>query len=97
MWGTVELLMYPTFLPQSVYNLAALSFTPEELTKEIQKYLPHFTISYPDPANPDFRQAIADSWPATLDDSTRRDFAWNKEFGIEEKFKLILDNIQAQG
>ncbi|KAF9167919.1 hypothetical protein DFQ26_002373 [Actinomortierella ambigua] len=95
--GTIDHLVHPTPLPQSVYNLAAVSFTPEELTKEIQKHLPHFTISYPDPANPDFRQAIADSWPASLDDShARRDFGWKEEFGLENMVKTMLDKIQAQ-
>ncbi|GJJ71401.1 threonine 3-dehydrogenase [Entomortierella parvispora] len=95
--GTVEHLTYPTPLPQCVYNLAAVSFTPAELAKEIQKHLPHFTISYPDPAHPDFRQAIADSWPASLDDSmARRDFGWKEEYGLEKMVKLMLDKIQAQ-
>ncbi|KAF9904635.1 hypothetical protein EC991_002509 [Linnemannia zychae] len=95
--GTVDHLTHPTPLPQSVYNLAACSFTPAELTAEIQKHLPHFTISYPDPAHPDFRQAIADSWPASLDDSmARRDFGWKEEFGMERMVKLMLDKIQAQ-
>ncbi|KAG0233828.1 hypothetical protein BGW41_001360 [Actinomortierella wolfii] len=95
--GTVDHLIHPTPLPQSVYNLAAVSFTPEELAKEIQKHLPHFTISYPDPANPDFRQAIADSWPASLDDSNaRRDFGWKEEYGLEKMVETMLVKIQAQ-
>ncbi|KAG0363311.1 hypothetical protein BC939DRAFT_436600 [Gamsiella multidivaricata] len=95
--GTVDHLTHPTPLPQSVYNIAAVSFTPEELATEIRKHLPHFTISYPDPARPDFRQAIADSWPASLDDSmARRDFGWREEYGLENMVKLMLDKIQAQ-
>ncbi|KAF8940421.1 L-threonine dehydrogenase [Dissophora ornata] len=95
--GTVDHLTHPTPLPMSVYNIAAVSFTPAELAAEIQKYLPHFTISYSDPANPDFRQAIADSWPASLDDSmARRDFGWKEEYGLEKMVKLMLDKIQAQ-
>ncbi|KAF9347826.1 hypothetical protein BGX34_002854 [Mortierella sp. NVP85] len=95
--GTIDHLTHPTPLPQSVYNIAAVSFTPEELAAEIRKYLPHFTISYPDPARPDFRQAIADSWPASLDDSmARRDFGWKEEYGFESMVKLMLDKIQAQ-
>ncbi|KAG0351642.1 hypothetical protein BG005_008862 [Podila minutissima] len=95
--GTVEHLTYPTPLPQTVYNLAAVSFTPEELANEIKKHLPNFTISYPDPARPDFRQAIADSWPGSLDDSkARKDFGWKEEYGLENMVKLMLDKIQAQ-
>src|SRR5690606_19527185 len=92
--GTLALLTHPQPLPQSVYNLGAVSFTPQELAEEIRKYLPNFTISYPDDdyndihdsaidwsiqsqsksisRKPDFRQAIADSWPRTLDDSKAR-------------------------
>ncbi|KAI1316768.1 hypothetical protein EDD11_009506 [Mortierella claussenii] len=95
--GTVDHLTHPTALPQAVYNIAAVSFTPEELAAEIRKHLPHFTISYPDAAHPDFRQAIADSWPASLDDSmARRDFGWKEEYGLEKMVKLMLDKIQAQ-
>ncbi|KAF9174846.1 hypothetical protein BGX21_001529 [Mortierella sp. AD011] len=95
--GTIDHLVHPEMLPQAVYNIAAVSFTPEELATEIRKYLPHFTISYPDSAHPDFRQAIADSWPASLDDSmARRDFGWKEEFGMEKMVKLMLDKIQAQ-
>ncbi|KAF9436273.1 hypothetical protein BGZ76_004426 [Entomortierella beljakovae] len=95
--GTVDHLIYPGKLPQAVYNIAAVSFTPEELAAEIRKYIPNFTISYPDATNPDFRQAIADSWPATLDDSlARRDFGWKEEYGLENMVKLMLDKIQTQ-
>ncbi|KAF9199255.1 hypothetical protein BGZ49_010659 [Haplosporangium sp. Z 27] len=95
--GTVEHLIHPEMLPQAVYNIGAVSFTPEELAAEIRKYLPHFTISYPDAAQPDFRQAIADSWPASLDDSmARRDFGWKEDYGMEKMVKLMLTKIQAQ-
>lgn len=95
--GTIDHLTHPTPLPQTVYNIAAVSFTPEELATEIRKHLPNFTISYPDPARPDFRQAIANSWPASLDDSmARRDFGWKEEYGLENMVKLMLDKIQAQ-
>ncbi|KAF9110045.1 hypothetical protein BGX27_006853 [Mortierella sp. AM989] len=95
--GTIDHLVHPEMLPQAVYNIGAASFTPEELAAEIRKYLPHFTIAYPDASNPDFRQAIADSWPASLDDSmARRDFGWKEEYGMEKMVKLMLDKIQAQ-
>ncbi|CAO3569048.1 unnamed protein product [Mortierella alpina] len=95
--GTVDHLTHPTPLPQTVYNIAAVSFTPEELAAEIRKHLPNFTISYPDPKNPDFRQVIADSWPGSLDDSmARRDFGWKEQYGLQNMVKLMLDKIQAQ-
>ena len=61
--ATVNIMLAP---PQKIkirnaYNLAALSFNPQELAASIQKHIPDFTINY----QPDFRQAIADSWPAS--------------------------------
>ncbi|MCU0532678.1 MAG: NAD-dependent epimerase/dehydratase family protein [Hydrococcus sp. Prado102] len=55
------------------YNITAVSFSVEELVTEIQKYIPEFTCRY----EPDFRQAIADSWPSIIDDSkARSDWGW---------------------
>ncbi|MEM9986291.1 MAG: NAD-dependent epimerase/dehydratase family protein, partial [Bacteroidota bacterium] len=53
---------------RSSYNLQGLSFTPEEIVREIQKHVPGFSCKY----EPDFRQKIADSWPASLDDTSAR-------------------------
>ena len=59
---------------RSSYNIAAVSFSAAELVAEIQQYLPDFTCDY----NPDFRQAIADSWPSVIDDSqARQDWGWH--------------------
>jgi nucleoside-diphosphate-sugar epimerase len=63
------------------FNLAAISFSPKELAEEINKHIPEFTISY----KPDSRQAIADSWPKTIDDSAARE-----EWGWEPKYDLAL-------
>ncbi|RLD87221.1 MAG: NAD-dependent epimerase [Bacteroidetes bacterium] len=64
---------------RSAYNIAGISFTPKELADEIKKQMPGFTISY----KPDFRQAIADSWPASIDDSIARN-----DWGHDEKYDL---------
>jgi threonine 3-dehydrogenase len=53
-----------TKLSARTYNLNAISFTPGEIAAAIRKRVPTFTIKYV----PDFRQAIADSWPRSLDD-----------------------------
>lgn len=64
---------------RSSYNVGAMSFSPKEITKEIQKHIPDFKINY----SPDFRQAIADSWPGSIDDSAaRNDWNWQEDFDI---------------
>jgi threonine 3-dehydrogenase len=80
--GTVELLEAPSSaLSARVYNMTGVSFTPAELAAAIERRLPGFAMSYA----PDFRQAIADSWPASIDDGlARRDWGWAHRFGLEE-------------
>jgi nucleoside-diphosphate-sugar epimerase len=76
---------------RSAYNLAAVSFNPEELAASIQKHLPDFTIGYA----PDFRQAIADSWPQSIDDSeARADWGWKHKYDLEEMTKIMLENLK---
>ena len=59
------------------YNVAAFSFSAGELAAEIAKHVPGFRVSY----SPDTRQAIADSWPRSIDDSAaRRDWGWKEEY-----------------
>lgn len=73
------------------YNLGGMSFTPKELYEEIKKEMPDFTISY----EPDFRQAIADSWPASIDDSVaKKDWGLNYKFGVAEMTKDMLKNLK---
>lgn len=72
------------------YNLAAISFTPQEIAKEIQKHIPDFKIAY----KPDFRQPIADSWPQVIDDSdARNDWNWSHKFDLELMTKEMLKNL----
>jgi nucleoside-diphosphate-sugar epimerase len=76
---------------RSSYNLAAMSFTPAELAAEISKQLPDFTISYA----PDSRQQIADSWPASIDDSeARRDWGWQPQYDLAQMTVAMLDNLK---
>jgi nucleoside-diphosphate-sugar epimerase len=75
---------------RSSYNLAAISFTPEELAAEIKKRIPEFRISY----TPDFRQKIADSWPQSIEDTqARNDWQWAHAFGLERMVDVMLDNL----
>ena len=73
------------------YNLAGMSFTPASLTTEIQKHLPSFSIQYA----PDFRQAIADSWPSSIDDSmAQRDWDWKAEYDTPALVSKMLEEIK---
>lgn len=91
--ATLELMQAPkdAIKIRSSYNLAGFSFTPKQIAQEIQKHIPNFQISYA----PDFRQAIADSWPQSIDDSAaRKDWNWIPHFQLPEMVKDMLDNIQ---
>lgn len=77
---------------RSSYNLSGMSFTPKELAAEITKQYPNFTITY----EPDFRQKIADSWPASIDDSAaRKDWGWKNDFNIENMTVDMFKNLKA--
>jgi len=75
---------------RSSYNLSAISFTPKEIAESIKKHIPEFTIDYA----PDFRQAIADSWPASIDDSVaRKDWGWQHDYDMEKMTTVMLENL----
>jgi nucleoside-diphosphate-sugar epimerase len=75
---------------RSAYNLSAVSFTPKEIAESIKKHIPEFTIDYA----PDFRQAIADSWPASIDDSAARaDWGWKNDYDMEKMTSVMLENL----
>ncbi len=77
---------------RSSYNLAGLSFTPAQLAEEIKKHLPKFKISY---AESDPRQAIADSWPKSIDDSyAQNDWNWHINYHLREIVSDMLMNLK---
>ena len=73
------------------FNIAAMNFTPEELTQAIRRHVPGFTIDYQvDP----LRQAIADSWPDSIDDSAaREEWGWAPDYDLESMTADMLDNL----
>jgi nucleoside-diphosphate-sugar epimerase len=76
---------------RSSYNLAAISFTPDQLATEIKKHITDFKITY----KPDIRQQYADSWPKSIDDSrARSDWGWKHDFDISAMTEDMLQNIQ---
>jgi nucleoside-diphosphate-sugar epimerase len=73
------------------YNIAGMSFTPEQLAQKIQTQLPDFKIQY----DPDFRQAIADSWPSSIDDSEAgKDWKWSARIDLDHLTQDMLDNLK---
>lgn len=93
--ATLELMEAPVdqLHVHTSYNLAGISFTPAEIAAAIQRHLPEFQVSY----QPDFRQAIADSWPAGIDDQpARRDWGWRPEYDLEEMTRDMILHLQEQ-
>ena len=74
----------------SDFNVAAMSFNPEELANAIKKYIPEFSIDY----KPDFRQTIADSWPQSIDDSSaREEWNWKPEYDLDAMTRDMLERL----
>lgn len=90
--ATIELMDAPAdqIRIRSSYNLAALSFTPEELAREIAAVQQGFSVNY----QPDFRQKIADSWPASIDDSAARtDWGWKESYDLKDMVNVMMENV----
>lgn len=90
--ATIELMEAPAdrISVRTAYNVAALSFSPSEIAAEIKKHIPEFTIRYA----PDYRQAIANSWPQSIDDSVARtDWGWRHEYDLSRMTKDMLGNL----
>ena len=90
--ATIELMEAPAekISIRTSYNISGMSFSPKEIGAEIKKHIPDFSISY----KPDYRQAIADSWPQSIDDSVaRRDWNWKEEYDLSAMTKDMLENL----
>ncbi len=93
--ATLDLMAAPkeSLTVHTAYNLGGMSFTPKELAEEIKKEIPEFTIDY----KPDFRQEIADSWPASIDDSVaKKDWGLSYDYGITEMTQDMLTNLKVK-
>ncbi len=91
--ATIELMEAPAakITVRTSYNVSGLSFSPREISEEIKKHIPDFTIVYA----PDYRQAIANSWPQSIDDSVaRQDWGWRNEYDLSRMTADMLENLQ---
>jgi nucleoside-diphosphate-sugar epimerase len=87
--ATIELMEAPAskISVRTSYNISGMSFSPKEIATEIQKKIPDFEMKY----KQDYRQAIADSWPKSIDDSVaRKDWGWKEEYKID---KMVVEML----
>jgi nucleoside-diphosphate-sugar epimerase len=76
---------------RSSYNLGGISFSPKEIAAAVAQEVPGFSIDYA----PDFRQKIADSWPASIDDTAaQRDWHWQPEWDLNGMVKDMLEKLK---
>ena len=91
--ATMELMEAPAeqLTIRHSYNLAGVSFTPAQIAQAIVQHVPNFKLK----CEPDFRQAIADSWPGSIDDSTaQRDWGWLLGYGLDAMVEDMLRNLR---
>lgn len=92
--ATIELMDAPAekISVRSSYNLTGMSFTPEVLGNEIKKHIPDFTLGY---TEYDQRQAIADSWPKSINDTVAsNDWGWKPEFNLSKMTESMIKNLK---
>jgi len=91
--ATIELMEAPAdkISIRTSYNISGMSFSPKEIGTEVKKHVPDFKISY----KPDYRQAIANSWPQSIDDSVALDeWHWKHEYDLEKLTTDMLKNLE---
>jgi nucleoside-diphosphate-sugar epimerase len=91
--ATIELMEAPVekISTRHSYNISGMSFSPAEIAASIKEHMPGFTISY----QPDYRQAIADSWPQSINDSeARNDWGWKEAYNLKSMTKDMLENLE---
>ena len=76
---------------RSSYNVSGISFAPFEIAQEIKKIIPLFEISY----SPDFRNRIAKTWPAQINDQqARKDWNWKPNYDLEKITRIMYDKLK---
>jgi nucleoside-diphosphate-sugar epimerase len=91
--ATIDIMQAPAeqIKLRTSYNIAAMSFDPAGIADEIRRHIPSFSISY----TPDFRQAIADNWPASIDDTeARADWGWKHAYGLPDMVEDMLVQLR---
>tara|TARA_B100001115_G_scaffold64812_1_gene47946 strand:+ start:1491 stop:2438 length:948 start_codon:yes stop_codon:yes gene_type:complete len=91
--ATIELMEAPAeqVKIRSSYNVSGVSFKPEEIAAEIQRHLPAFEMSYQE----DYRQAIANSWPKSIDDSNAQEhWGWKAEYDLSKMTDDMISNLK---
>lgn len=91
--GTLELMDADRALLQTeeAYNFSAMRFTPAALASAISRHCPGFRIDY----KPDERQAIADSWPSSIDDrAARSEWGWKPAYDLERTVLTMLEGVR---
>jgi len=89
--ATYTLMAQPKMLNYKAYNIAGISFTPNEIAMSIKEHIAEFKIDY----KPDFRQKIADGWPQSIDDTeAKADWNWQPKYNLECITKAMLAHCQ---
>jgi nucleoside-diphosphate-sugar epimerase len=84
---------FSSLVHHSDFNVGALSFSAGELAESIRKHIPGFTVSY----DPDYRQAIADTWPVSIDDSAaRREWGWKPDWDLDSMTGDMIEKLSVR-
>lgn len=93
--ATLELMDAPkeAIKVRTSYNIAGISFAPAEVVAEIRKLYPDFQVTYA----PDFRQAIAESWPKSINDTAaNEDWGWKPSYDLQSITRIMIEKLKEQ-
>ncbi len=91
--ATIDIMKAPleNLIHHSDFNVGAMSFSAEELANSIKNHIPEFQCTY----KPDYRQAIADSWPMSVDDTAaREEWGWEPDYDLDAMTEDMLKNLE---